>query len=296
LFRKRQWPKHCLNMDLDQQEPSDKTLASLRIMIRGAGEMASGIAARLYRSNVRRILMTDVQEPLAVRRSVSFCEAIRNGTHAVEGIRAQRVESLSEVPNVWMAQALPVIVDHENIVKDIFSPDILVDAVMAKKNTGTRLTDAPLVIGLGPGFVAGKDVHCVVETNRGHSLGRLLYVGSATPDTGIPGSIGGHTADRVLRAPCDGVFRTTLGIGDHVQAASEIGKVADEPVTSQVSGVLRGLGEGLTVTEGLKIGDVDPRGEYSYCFTVSEKARSLGGSVLEAILARFNTCPPNFPV
>jgi xanthine dehydrogenase accessory factor len=126
---------------------------------------------------------------------------------------------------------------------------------MAKKNIGTRLTDAPLVIGLGPGFVAGKDVHCVVETNRGHSLGRLLYVGSATPDTGIPGSIGGHTADRVLRVPCNGVFKTKLGIGD-----------------------------------------VDPRGDYSYCFTVSEKARSLGGSVLEAILARFNTCPPNVPV
>jgi xanthine dehydrogenase accessory factor len=138
----------------------------------------------------------------------------------------------------------------------------------------------------------------VVETNRGHSLGPLLYVGSATPDNGIPGSIAGHTADRVLRAPCNGVFSAKLGIGDHVRAGSEIGKVcADKPVTSQVSGVVRGLiGEGLTVTAGLKIGDIDPRGEYPYCFTFSEKARSLGGSVLEAILARFNTCPPNFPV
>jgi xanthine dehydrogenase accessory factor len=284
-------------MDLDQQDRSVKTLASLRILIRGAGEMASGVATRLYRSNFRRILMTDVQQPLAVRRSVSFCEAIRTGIHAVEEIRAQRVESLSEVPSVWIAEALPVIVDEENIVKDIFSPDILVDAVMAKKNTGTRLTDAPLVIGLGPGFVAGEDVHCVVETNRGQNLGRLLHVGSATPDTGIPGSIAGHTADRVLRAPCNGVFRAKLGIGDHVQAGSEIGKVANEPVTSQVSGVVRGLiGEGLTVPTGLKIGDVDPRGEYAYCVTVSEKARSLGGSVLEAILARFNTCPPNSPL
>jgi xanthine dehydrogenase accessory factor len=145
-------------MDLDQQDRSLRSLTSLRIMIRGTGEMASGVASRLYRSNFRRILMTDFQEPVAVRRSVSFCEAIRTGTHAVQGTRAQRVERLSEVPNVWIAEALPVVADQDNIVRDISSPDILADAVMAEKDTGTRLTDAPLVIGLGPGFVGGKDI------------------------------------------------------------------------------------------------------------------------------------------
>lgn len=264
-------------------------MAPLNILIRGAGEMATGVACRLFRSGFRRILLTEISQPLAVRRTVSFCEAVIDGSHSVEGVHAIKIEKISHIRQIWEDAAIPIIIDPDNIAKNKFGPDILIDAVMAKRNTGVSITDAPLVVALGPGFSAGTDANCVIETNRGHDLGRLLYDGPASPDTGIPGPIGGHTSDRVLRAPCDGLFESNRGIGDAVMAGQQIGAVSKKPVVSKLSGTLRGLiRPGLTVTQGLKIGDVDPRGIVSYCYTISEKARALGGSVLEAILAHYN--------
>lgn len=251
--------------------------------------MATGVACRLYRSGFRRILLTEIPQPLAVRRTVSLCEAIIAGSHSVEGVHAIKIEKIGDTRHIWEKGAIPLIIDPENIARNEFGPDILIDAVMAKKNTGISLSDAPLVIALGPGFSAGFDAHCVIETNRGHDLGRLLYEGPASPDTGIPGPIGGHTSDRVLRAPCDGLFESDHSIGDVVQAGQQIGTVSKKPVVSKLSGTLRGLiRPGVPVTQGLKIGDVDPRGIVSYCYTISEKARALGGAVLEAILAHYN--------
>jgi xanthine dehydrogenase accessory factor len=264
-------------------------LTTLKILIRGAGEMATGVACRLYRSGFRRILLTEIPQPLAVRRSVSLCEAIIHGSHRVEGVYAIRIDHAGAASEMWGKSAIPIIIDPKNIARNEFGPDILIDAVMAKRNTGVSISDAPLVIALGPGFSAGADAHCVIETNRGHDLGRLLYDGPASPDTGIPGPIGGHTSDRVLRAPCDGLFESDHSIGDIVQSGQQIGTVSKKPVASKLNGTLRGLiCPGVAVTQGLKIGDVDPRGIVSYCYTISEKARALGGSVLEAVLAHYN--------
>lgn len=264
-------------------------LSNIAILIRGAGEMASGVACRLYRSNFRRIIMTEIPEPLAVRRAVSFCEAVRSDSQLVEGICALRIDRISDASNVWKQGAIAVIPDPENIAKNEFKPDVIVDAVMAKKNTGAGVSDSTFVIALGPGFIAGLDADCVIETNRGHNLGRLFYSGSASQDTGIPGEIAGHTHDRVLRAPCDGIFYSDSKIGDLVSASQQIGSVAGEKVATKLNGALRGLiHPGLTVARGLKIGDVDPRGVVEYCFSISEKSRAIGGSVLEAILRRYN--------
>lgn len=263
-------------------------LRNIAILIRGAGEMASGIACRLYRSNLRRIIMTDIHEPLAVRRAVSFCEAIPDGSQIVEGIYALRIDRVSDAPNTWEKHAIPIIPDPENAVKNQFKPDVVIDAVMAKKNTGASIGYAQFVIALGPGFMAGSDAHCVIETNRGHDLGRLFYSGSASPDTGVPGEIAGHTHDRVLRAPCAGLFLSDSKIGDLIINGQPIGSVSGKKVLTKVNGAIRGLiRSGSTVTKGLKIGDVDPRGIVEYCFSISEKSRAIGGSVLEAILSRY---------
>ena len=172
---------------------------------------------------------------------------------------------------------------------DQTQPDVVIDAILAKKNLGTHKNEAPLVIGLGPGFVAKQDVHMVIETNRGHNLGRIITSGSAEPDTGIPGSINGYTEERVLRAPCDGEFNARRSIGDSVKRGDAIGTVAQEPVVAKIDGVIRGLiRSSANVNRGLKIGDIDPRGRVDYCATISEKARAIGGSVLEAILRVYN--------
>ena len=169
------------------------------------------------------------------------------------------------------------------------TPDVLIDATLRKRNFGLTMDDAPLVIGLGPGFVAGKDVHVVIETNRGHNLGRLIYEGTADPDTGIPGNIAGYDKQRVLRSPADGAFVSNSRLGDRVEQGQELAEVAGEAVISAVAGVLRGLiRPGIHVTKGMKVGDVDPRGDAGYLNTISDKARSISGSVIEAILNRFN--------
>ena len=251
--------------------------------------MATGVACRLFRANFRRILMLETPSPLAVRRRVSFCEAVHERTVSVEGIEAVMVSDEPELQQAWTAGRIAVTVDPRGESIGRYRPDLLIDATLAKRNLGITKADAPLVVALGPGFIAGKDCHVVIETNRGHDLGRLISDGTAEPNTGIPGDIAGYTKERVLRAPADGLFTTGKEIGDPVRKGEVIGRVGTAEATAQIDGVLRGLiRPGSAVSKGLKIGDVDPRGIAGYCDTISEKARSLGGAVLEAILAEFN--------
>lgn len=267
---------------------TEKRLKERIVLIKGGGEMASGVAQRLVRSGFR-VCITELPEPLAVRRGVSFCEAVFAGQTEVEGLVARRVEGFEEVRRCWEKGEVPVVIDPPCAIRSILSPDVLVDAILAKANTGTTLDDAPLVIGLGPGFRAGRDVHFVIETNRGHRLGRVIEEGEAEPDTGTPGDIGGYTRERVLRAPAGGRFLGKKRIGDRIAAGEFIAEVEGVPLRAAISGVLRGiLHDGLTAKPNMKVADVDPRGERESCLTVSEKARAIGGGVLEAIMMRYN--------
>lgn len=267
----------------------ERPLSKLVIAIKGAGEMATGIACRLFQANFRHIFMMETEHPLAVRRLVSFCEAVHEQYISVEGIQAIKVNSPEGIHSAWDKTLVPVLVDPEWKAVNAIQPHVVIDAIIAKKNLGTRRSEARLVIGLGPGFEAGKDVHRVIETNRGHNLGRVLLTGCPAPNTGIPGNIGGYTKERVLRAPCPGVFISSIPIGTLVKKNDIVGHVDDQPVTTRIEGVLRGLiRDHSRVSTQLKIGDVDPRGEKAYCTTVSEKARAIGGSVLEAILSVYN--------
>lgn len=264
-------------------------LNELIVFIKGAGEQATGIACRLHHANFTRILMLETASPLAVRRQVSFCEAIHETSQRVEGVEAIRVGGDAERDAAWLAGKIAVLVDPQGESLARSKPDVFIDATLAKRNLGTSITDAPLVIALGPGFRAGSDCHIVIETNRGHNLGRLITNGMAEANTGIPGDIAGYTGERVLRAPADGIFTTDRQIGDAIRKGDVIGLVSGIEVTSRLDGILRGLiRPGSAVRKGLKIGDVDPRGDVSYCTTVSEKSRALGGAVLEAILAAYN--------
>jgi xanthine dehydrogenase accessory factor len=261
---------------------------NLKILIRGAGEMASGVAHRLFQSHFY-VLMTEIPMPLSIRRAVCFSEAVFEEEAEVEGVVAVRVESVEEIEDVWDHGRIAVLVDPDLNVRRDVSFDVVVDATLAKRNIGTFRGFAPFVIGLGPGFMAGEDVDCVIETNRGHHLGRVIYEGAAEPNTGIPGSTLGYTVERVLRAPADGVFKGVKTIGDQVVAGETVRWVSGVPMISQIDGVLRGiLRDGMTVTKGMKSGDVDPRGQRINCFTISDKARAVAGSVLEVILHRFN--------
>lgn len=261
-------------------------LGQTRIVIKGAGEMASGVAVRLRRAGFRRIAMLETARPMAVRRAVSFCEAVYDGRQEVEGVVARRVDSPDALPRLWDVGEIGVLVDPDWRSLPAIAPAVSVDAVIAKRNLGTRLDEAPLVVALGPGFVAGVDAHCVVETNRGHDLGRILHSGSAEPNTGIPGNIGGYTGERVLRAPVAGTVGNCRAIGDAVVAGETICEVDGAAVSAAIAGVVRGcIRTGTPVPAGAKLGDIDPRGERGNCFTVSEKARALGGAVLEAVCA-----------
>jgi xanthine dehydrogenase accessory factor len=273
----------------DKLKRQNHKLNDLIVVIKGAGEMASAVAWRLYMAHIHQIMMLEAPLPLAVRRAVSFCEAVVDGRQTVEGVTATRADNIDSVRTCWQKNQLAVSVDPGWKMLDDIQPDVVVDAILAKRNLGTHLDEAPLVIGLGPGFAAGRDVHAVVETQRGHHLGRIITAGSAEPNTGIPGVINGYAEERVLRAPCDGEFKAECAIGDPVKKGDPIGTVAAEIVRAQINGVLRGLIRSATlVQQGLKIGDIDPRGEVDYCHTISEKARAISGSVLEAILRVYN--------
>ena len=255
------------------------------VLIRGAGDIASGIALRLYRAGLS-VVMTDLEQPTAIRRTVCFSQAILLGQVTVEDVTA-RAASLPQVEAILAAGEIPVLADPQCRCREALRPDVLVDAILAKKNLGTSITDAPAVIAVGPGFTAGVDCHAVVETMRGHTLGRVIWDGPALPNTNIPGLIGGFAGERVLRAPCDGVFRQVLDIGAQVQAGDIAGYVEDQPVTCTISGVLRGiLPSGVTVFRGMKSGDVDPRCQPDFCRLASDKALAVGGGVLEAILQK----------
>ncbi|MBX5493167.1 MAG: EF2563 family selenium-dependent molybdenum hydroxylase system protein [Chloroflexi bacterium] len=254
------------------------------IVIKGAGDLASGVAVRLWRAGLR-VLMTEIAEPTVVRRTVAFAEAVFAGETRVEGIVARRADDLAEIEAILAAEAIPVLVDPEATVVRLLRPTVVIDAIMAKRNVGTRIDDAPVVIALGPGFVVGVDCHAVVETQRGHYLGRALYQGAALPDTGVPGSIGGYTRERVLRAPRAGRLERPAAIGSHVEPGDVVAWVDGAPVRSAIAGTLRGLVcEGVRVAAGMKVGDVDPRAARDHCFTVSDKSLAVGGGALEAVL------------
>ncbi len=268
---------------------SKKSMDRLVVLIRGAGEVASGVAHRLRRSHFR-VCMAESPRPLAVRREVAFSEAIYEGEKEVEGVRAKFISKLEEIESVWKEGQLPVLIDPDGKkTRKFLKPDVLVDAIMAKRNLGTQIKDAPLVIGLGPGFAAGRDVHIVIETNRGHDLGRMILEGTAEPDTGVPGEIGGYAVERLLRTMRKGIFHPQKSIGDRVNQGSVVAVVDDFPVIAKISGVVRGLlREGAEVNKGMKVGDIDPRGKKEACFIISDKTRAIGGGVLEAILYKFN--------
>jgi xanthine dehydrogenase accessory factor len=263
-------------------------IKNLKVLIRGGGELASAVACRLAGCHFN-VIMTEVSQPQAVRRKISFCEAVYDGTQTVEGYTMRLVRSAQQVYDTWKTGEMALVVDPEATIRTTLKPDVEIDAIIAKKNLGTRITDAEMVIGLGIGFEAGKDVHVVIETNRGHNLGRIIRQGIAEPDTGNPGDIGGYTTERVMRAPCDGIFRTIKGIGDMVQTGETVAHVEEQPMKSAISGIIRGLlRDGTPVIKGLKSGDVDPRGDKAYCYTISDKGRTISGGVLEAILSYFN--------
>ena len=266
----------------------NKKLNDLVILVRGAGEMATGVAHRLASCRFK-VCMTETSNPQAVRREVAFSEVIFDREKGVEGITAKLVESPDHISEVWKDKRIPILIDPDAKVKDLLKPDVLIDATLAKRNLDTKISDAPLVVGLGPGFHAGRDVHLVIETNRGHNLGRIIANGEAEPNTGIPGSIAGYTEERVIRAPRDGNFKALKKIGDGVRANEKVGMIGNVEVRSRIAGVIRGLlQDGTEVWKGMKLGGVDPRGIKAHCYTVSDKARTISGGTLQAILEHFN--------
>ena len=259
----------------------------MKVVIRGGGDLATGVAEVLYQSGFK-ILILDIEKPSSIRRSVCFSEAIYDGIIQVENIICKKVENENEIEKCWSEKIIPIMVDEKGEIIKKIKPDVVVDSIIAKKNLGTTKEMAPITIALGDGFEAGKDVDIVVETMRGHNLGRVITSGRAMKNTGIPGEIKGVSKDRVIYSLANGIFSSVKKIGDTVQKDEIIGYVGDVEIRGKISGVLRGIiREGYEVTENMKIGDIDPRiEEKNNCFTISDKARSLGGAVLRAIMFR----------
>lgn len=299
---------------------------NLLIICRGAGDLATGIIHRLHRAG-HRVIALETDYPAAIRRQVSFCEAVYDGSAAVEGVTARLVPALTDaetdtetysgindtpaahiVSEKWDSSAIeavleagevPLLIDPKGESIALLKPDVVVDAIIAKKNLGTTIDMAPLVIGVGPGFTAGQDVHLVIESMRGHNLARIITDGMAQPNTGVPGNIAGFTSERVIHAPAAGYIHDVRKIGDIVQKGDEIARIYPDkesydnalseyvPVNATITGIIRGLiREGYYFRKGFKIADIDPReSEITNCFTISDKARSIAGSVLEAVSA-----------
>ena len=299
---------------------------NLLIICRGAGDLATGIIHRLHRAG-HRVIALETDYPAAIRRQVSFCEAVYDGSAAVEGVTARLVPALtdaetdtetysgindtpaahiasekwsrSDIEAVLEAGEVPLLIDPKGESIELLKPDVVVDAIIAKKNLGTTIDMAPLVIGVGPGFTAGNDVHLVIESMRGHNLARIIIDGMAQPNTGVPGNIAGFTSERVIHAPAAGYIHDVRKIGDIVQKGDEIARIYPDkgsfdnelseyvPVNATITGIIRGLiREGYHFKKGFKIADIDPReSELTNCFTISDKARSIAGSVLEAVSA-----------
>lgn len=269
------------------------------VAIRGAGDLASGVALRLTRCGFR-IVMSELPEPLCIRRSVAFANAVFTGEATVEERRCRVVREISEVGDLWINGEIPLLIDPDLDQVSLIEPDVLIDArIMKTYRDDVSRDDAPFVIGLGPGFRSGENVHAVIETNRGHNLGRVFWEGEAEPNTGVPGLIRGEGPTRVIKAPCSGVFYPLVEIGTSVKKEQPIAEIRNPlhnsnpaVIAATLDGIVRGaLYPGLTVRSGLKIMDIDPRGNPAHCFTVSDKALSIAGGVLEAILTRFPLNP-----
>jgi len=258
-------------------------LNDILVVIRGGGDLATGVAVRLFRAGFP-VMILEIERPTVIRLPVSFARAIYEGKVIVEDVEAVLIPSWEKAEEIIKKGKIPVLIDPKGNCIEKLSPIVIVDAILAKHNLGTRMDQAPLVIALGPGFTAGEDVDVVIETKRGHNLGKVYYQGQAVPDTGVPGEVGGESKRRLLRAPAEGKIVPLHQIGDLVKAGEVIAEVEGVPLKAEISGVLRGLIYAQSwVVRGMKVGDIDPRGVREYCFTVSDKARSLGGGVLEVI-------------
>ncbi|MGH2582601.1 MAG: selenium-dependent molybdenum cofactor biosynthesis protein YqeB [Anaerolineales bacterium] len=259
---------------------------SIPVVIRGGGDLASGVALRLHRAGIR-VAILELEKPLAVRRTVSFAEAVFSGSVEIEGVRGRKAADANQGEGFAKGGQIPVLVDPDGAQLAALSPTAIIDARMTKKPPVNAFDERALLVGLGPGFVAGENCEAVVETVRGHSLGRVFWEGSAQPDTGVPGTIASYNLDRVLRAPADGNVKAAAEIGDKLREGQMIARVGEAQLKAPFDGVLRGLVHpSLNVHKGMKIGDVDPRNDPSYCWRVSDKALAIGGGVLEALLMR----------
>ncbi|MDM8212925.1 selenium-dependent molybdenum cofactor biosynthesis protein YqeB [Enterococcus hirae] len=255
------------------------------VAVRGGGDLATGTIQKLFRSGFKVIIL-ETANPLAIRRTVALCEAIRSGEFSVEGMIAKRIEAPEEAEAVWAAGKIPIMVDPTGEKVQALQPTAVIDAILAKKNLGTTKEMAPIVIALGPGFDAGQDCDAVIETMRGHRLGRIIFAGKPIPNTGIPGVLGGKSAERVVHSPANGVIKHLHEIGDSVKKGETLFYVGDIAVPSPLTGILRGLIlDGIRVPEGMKVADVDPRSKEEVDYmTISDKARTIGGGALEALL------------
>jgi xanthine dehydrogenase accessory factor len=268
-------------MDLLRLHPCRRDI----VVVRGGGDIATGTIHKLHKCGFK-VLVLETANPTAIRRSVSFCEAVYDGKAMVEGVEAKLAGSRSDIRLCWQEGTVPVAIDPQGELIGSLKPLAVVDAILAKKNLGTKKDMAPITIALGPGFEAGQDVDVVIETMRGHSLGRLIFEGSAIPDTGIPGEIEGHSKDRVIHSPAAGILEATAKIGDRVSKGDIIARIGSCSVRATIDGILRGIiRDNSSVFKGMKIADIDPRlDEKQNCFFISEKARNIAGGVLEAIL------------
>ena len=257
-----------------------------KLIVRGGGDLASGVIHRLYRCGYQ-VLVLECERPSAIRREVSFGEAVYDGISSVEGVTGRRITDVSECQKVWDNGEIPILVDESGEAVKELKPDTLIDAILAKRNLGTTRGMAPLTIGLGPGFEAGKDVDFVIETQRGHDLARIISAGPAAPNTGVPGIIAGYGKERVIHSPAAGIMHNHSRIGDIVEKDQIIAMVDETPVYASLTGVLRGIiRDGYKVPKGMKIADIDPRKEQKKnCNTISDKARCIAGSVVEVLLA-----------
>jgi xanthine dehydrogenase accessory factor len=259
------------------------------ILIRGGGDLASGVALRLHRVGLS-VVITELEKPLAVRRLVSFAEAVYSGETIIEGVTARRVNDPGDSLKVLQTLSkgrVPVLIDQEAASAHLLHPIVIVDGRMLKQAPEALRHSARLYIGLGPGFLAGDNCHAVIETQRGHLLGRVIWQGAAQPDSGLPEAMGELQAERVLRAPVDGKISPLAQIGDELQAGQPVAEIGGQIVSSPIMGVLRGLlHPDVEIKQGTKIGDIDPRNDPALCNRVSDKSLAVGGGVLEAILTR----------
>ena len=280
---------------MTKQNTIDHTIPESRqilVAVKGAGDLATGVIHRLKRAGFA-VMATELPYPTVLRRTIAFAEAIALGQMTVEGITAQYAHSIEDIQVVLANGFVPILIDPDGTAFKQIQPDVLVEATLSKYNSGITINDAPIVIALGPGYKAGIDAHAVIETNRGHNLGRVYLEGNAEPNTGVPGTIGGYAGERLLRAPCAGRLYGMHQIGDQIREGEVVAIVKSDqdavPITATIPGILRGLvRDDLLVSAGMKVGDIDPRAIREHCFTISDKSRAIGGGVLEAILYFMN--------